>query len=234
LFYAAYRLDLLATDGFRDIAPGLQSSTLEGGATFDEFLQYIQYSGSLEPSVLNPTSAGNSLIPDIVQVTKELSERNYRANYDLQKLFKRGRFTETHLPYNRMANTAVGRIQTVRRLLGDEPIQDLLELGRDAIIGLFQENQIYEAPAIMEALANYLGYEPVKKTVPALDGTPFEGVDGDATEQQHPGFYAQYDAFEDMVSKERFRGPLYGIQIKMKNLQRMMQLDDRLHGSCDS
>jgi hypothetical protein len=232
LFYVAYRLDLLATDGFRDIAPELQSTTLDGGATFDEFIKYIQYSGSLTPAVLDPTSAGNSLTPDIVQVTKELSERNYRANYDLQKLFRRGRFGGTHLGFNKMANTAVGRIQSVRRSLGDKPIKDLLTLGKDAIIGLFQENQIYEGPAIMEALANYLGYEPAKKTVAALDGSTFEGLDGDATEQQHPGFYDKYDEFEDMVSKVRLGDPLYGVQVKMKNLKRMMELDDRLHGSC--
>jgi hypothetical protein len=230
LLYAAYRLELLSPDGSRDIAPELESTTLDGGATFDEFLKYIQLSNAIN-KIPESTSAGNNLIPDIVQVTKELSEADYRSNYDLQKLFQRGRFTKLRIGWSKIEDAAVSRIQTVRQLLGDEPIQDLLELGRDAIIGLFQESQIWEGPAVMRALADYLGYQPAKATGTALDGSPFEGVDGDATEQQHPGFYDQYDAFMEMISNAP-NGPLQGVRASVGNLKFIMELDGRIQGSC--
>ena len=230
MLYAAYRLDLLSPDGSRDIAPELESTTLDGGATFDKFVKYIQFSNAIN-KVPESTSAGNGLIPDIVQVTKELSEANYRPNYDLQKLFKRGRFTKMQIGWNKISETAVNRIQQIRQLLGDGPINDLLGLGRDAIIGLFQEAQIWEGPKVIEALTNHLGYEPAKATGTALDGSTFEGVDGDATEQQHPGFYARYDEFEEMISTMH-RGPLQGVRARVVNLKFIMELDDRIHSSC--
>jgi hypothetical protein len=232
LLYATYRLDLLSTDGTREIAPELESTTVDGGASFDEFLKYVQYSTSLQ-FVPESTSAGNSLIPDINQIAQELSEAVYRPNWDIQKLFERGRFTKPRIGFNKMASTAVDRIQRIRQLLGDEPIQDLLGLGRDAMIGIFQETQIYQGPAVLEALTNDLGYEPVMKTVPALDGTPFEGVDGDATEQQHPGFYTKYNQFEEMILQAP-NGPLQSVRAKWRNLKFFMDLDDRLHSSCPS
>jgi hypothetical protein len=232
LLYTAYRLDLLSTDGSRDIAPELESTTIDGGASFDEFIKYIQSHGSLQ-FVPESTSAGNSLIPDINQITQELTEKIYRPNFDIQKLFKKGRFTKPHMGFNKIASIAVDRIQRIRQLLGDEPIQDLLELGKIAIIGLFQETQIWQGPAVLEALTNYLGYEPVMITATALDGSTFEGVDGDATERQHPGFYTKYNQFEEMILQAP-NGPLQGVRARVSNLKLIMELDDRLHSSCTS
>jgi hypothetical protein len=150
----------------------------------------------------------------------------------MQKLFERGRFTKPHMGFNKVAKVAVNRIQRVRQLLGDEPIQDMLKLARDAIMGLFQESQIWEGPIVMEALVDYLGYQPAMETAIALDGSTFEGLDGDATEQQHPGFYDQYDAFEEMLFKAPNGGPLQRPRTKAGTLKALMELDGRLHGSC--
>jgi hypothetical protein len=223
----AFQFDLKATDGHRDIVPGLDST-----ATFDQFVNYIQYGSRPPIPDSRPTSVGENRTPNVAEVGQELAERRYRSNYDKDKIFQRGRFTNTHIGFNTWADAAVDRVHTVRLQIGDEAVGDILKGVRDSIIGVYQDTQIWEGPSILKALTDYLGYEPAMKTVPAIDGTLFSGLDDEETVRQHPDFYEKYDEFEDMISQVGKNHQYYNAKINYKNMGIIATLDDRLHSSC--
>jgi hypothetical protein len=226
----AFQFELKATDGNRDIVPGLDST-----ATFDQFVNYIQYKKPPIPPPIpdgQPTSVGENRAPNVVEVVQELADRNYRNNFDKDKIYQKGRYTIEHIGFNKWANAAVDRVQAVRLQIGDEDVGDLLEGLRNSIIGVYQDFQIWQGPKVLVVLAEFLGYEPVMKTVPALDGTLFSGLDPEETANQHPDFYEKYDEFEDMLSRVARGHPYFRAMVIMKNMRVIATLDDRLHSSC--
>ena len=227
MLWYAFQFDIKATDGNREIAAGLDST-----ATFDQFINYIQHSNTPPFPDQGPTSVGDNRTPDVTEIGRELSQRGYRNNYDIAKLFGQGRFTNARIGFQNFATVAVDRVQTVRPQLVNEDVSDILEGTRNSIIGLYQESQIWDSPLVLEALAEYLGYKPAMKTVLALDGTPFDGLDPEETVNQHPDFYDKYDEFQDMLSKVAHRHKYYRARLRFKNIRTLAEFDESLQSSC--
>jgi hypothetical protein len=171
-------------------------------------------------------------MPNVVEVAQELAERNYRINFDKDKIYQKGRYTLREIGFNKWATTAVDRVQAVRLQIGDEDVSDIVEGLKSSIIGVYQDTQIWEGPTILRALKEFLGYEPAMKTVPALDGELFSGLDPEETVNQHPDFYEKYDEFEDMLSRVGAGHPYHRAMAFYKNMHLISTLDDRLHSSC--
>jgi hypothetical protein len=240
----AYRMDIQAF-GVRDdmIAPGCPGTVPSGGCYLDEFINYLQRDGK-KLDAGQRTSAGNNLLPDAVDMAKEIGTLksngvDFVPNMDPKRIFRPGTFTQPTDPrLSDILNIVADRIEAARAKLGDEYLRDELFEAREAIRGVHEARLANNGQGMIDVLNNYL--KDVKKvettvetkTLKALDGSTYLDVDIDKTKAKDPAFAQYWVDFQDWlrIQPRKKTNPAGMVRMHWEAIQGVQQIASRTYG----
>ncbi|RLL96202.1 hypothetical protein CFD26_101939 [Aspergillus turcosus] len=210
----AYRMDIQAFGVRPDmIAPGCHGTVADGSCYLDEFINHLQRDGK-KLDAGQKTSAGTWLLPDAVDMAKELTTLksngvDFVPNQDPEKIFRSGTFTQPNPRLSDILSLVTDRIEAARVKLGDGELKDELFEAREAINGVHEARLADNGQDLIDTINDYLKNEKGSsttvetKTPKALDGSTYLDVDIDKTKAKDPAFSQYWADFQEWLGKQK-------------------------------